>query len=75
MWTDIRMIIEYACGCKECVYTSVDVPKSLLVDERTDETDRKLIAYLEEEYDISKLCCSKRHRYKESWGVRIVEIL
>lgn len=74
MRIDLR--VKYQCGCCANVRTDVDLPQELSRAERTDENDRAIMKYIEENYCIERWSCKKKHRYGTMCGYeKIVEIL
>lgn len=75
MQTDIAFRVRFLCGCEKTISTIIDIPKPLACADRTDENDEKIIEYLKNNYDPTRLHCDKKHRFMPTGFEKIVEIL
>lgn len=75
MQTNIIFRVRYLCGCEDTILTMINIPKALADAARNDETDQKIIGWLETQYDLSSLHCNKKHRSIPTGFDRIIEIL
>ena len=73
--TEIAFKVRFLCGCEKTILTTIDVPKSFADAYRSDENDERIIEYLKNNYDLTRLHCDKKHRFMPTGFDRIIEIL
>lgn len=75
MQVNIVFRARFLCGCEKAIATIIDIPKPLATAGRTDENDKKIIEYLQSNYDLTHIHCEKKHRSKPTGLDKIIEIM
>ena len=59
----LDLTVKYQCGCTEDIRTEIKSPEELTHGERDEETDRKIIDYIVENYRVERWRCPKGHGF------------